>query len=101
MAFLEHAATDWWDLTRRAWKRPGDGMTFCRTLETSDEGDEMRRVIAGLMFAGALGWGLAAGAQAGSAKPEGKALSAYSIVVVDKFTVDPAAYQNGYIKGEE
>jgi hypothetical protein len=67
----------------------------------AERGDEMRNTVAGIFLMGALVWVLAAGAQAGSAKPEGKALSAYSIVVVDKFTVDPAAYQNGYIKGEE
>lgn len=50
---------------------------------------------------GGLSYGWAVGAEPGSAKPEGKALSTYSIVVVDKFTVDPAAYQNGYIKGQE
>lgn len=61
----------------------------------------MRKAIAGIVLMGGLSCGWAVAAEPGSAKPESKALSTYSIVVVDKFAVDPAVYENGYVKGQE
>src|SRR5277367_5711590 len=61
----------------------------------------MRKAIIGIVLMGGLTCGCALAAEPGAAKLEGKVLSTYSVVVVEKFDVDPAAYQNGYIKGQE
>jgi|SRR5271170_1173986 len=61
----------------------------------------MRKAIIGIVLMGGLTCGWALAAEPGAAKLEGKVLSTYSVVVVEKFDVDPAAYQNGYIKGQE